>query len=206
MKSDKQYADLGDAVTLTCAFTDPSDLTATVTWYKNTSPISTGITKPSAGKSIMTIASTAYTDNAEYKCKVDFGGTHGSRTGTSLKQYVRGVETDVKGTQYPLRGSALTYTCTVHGDVLSKDVVWTNTAGAITEATYSQDTKAYSASAYTTTSTLGISSASTADTTSFTCTVEYTQGSVEKTSTIDVQVLCKLISSWASVFICKFLN
>ena len=193
MASSKQYADKDDAVTLTCSFTDPASITATVTWYKDDSATTTGVSKASAGKSIITIASAAYADTAEYKCKVDYSAAYGgSKTVENLKQYVRGVETGVTGTQYMLIGSALTHTCTVHGDILSKDVVWTNTAGAL-GATYTQDTQVYSASAYTTTSTLVISATVAGDETSFICTVEYTQGPAAGSATIVQEILGRCI-------------
>lgn len=190
MTSDKQYADKDDTVTLTCAFKDPASITATVTWYKNDSPITTGVTKPSAGKSIMTFASSAFTDNGEYKCKVDYGAPYNSVTGASLKQFVRGVETGVTSKEFILFGAAVTFTCIAHGDAFKGDVVWSNTAGPLaTGSIYTQDTQGYSASAYTTTSTLAISATTTDDTTSFTCTL--TQGTATKTGVIEVEILCK---------------
>ena len=190
MTSSKQYADKDDAVTLTCAFTDDATITTTVTWYidDSTTATTTGVEAGGTGVSLMKFASAAVADNAAYKCKVDFGGSYGSKTGTSLKQYVRSIDTKVTGTQYMLIGSALTHTCTIHGDILSKDVVWTNTAGAL-GATYTQDTQVYSASAYTTTSTLVISATVAADETSFICTVEYTQGKAAGSATIVQEIL-----------------
>ena len=145
------------------------------------------------GKSVMEFGQIFVADNAEYKCKVDFGTNFGSVFGPGLKQYIREVDTGVTGTQYALVGTAVTHTCTVHGDILSKNVVWTNTAGALAEGgTYPQATVAYSETSFTTTSTLTISALAAADTTSFTCTVEYTNGPVTKAGNIDMNVLCKL--------------
>ena len=193
MTSSKQYADKDDAVTLTCSFTDPASITATVTWYKDDSATTTGVSKPSAGKSIITIASAAYADTAEYKCKVDYSATYGSKTGTMLKQYIRGIETGITGPQNLLIGSPVTHTCTVHGDVLTGNVVWTNTKGALeTGSRFTQATKSYVASSHLTTSTLAISAVTADDTTSFTCTVEYTQGPTAKEGFIVFEVLRKL--------------
>lgn len=188
LTSSKQYSDLGDAVTLTCAYTENTSA-ATITWYKNNDVTSDNVSSGGAGKSLVTLASTAFSDSAEYKCKVDYGGSFGSHTSDSLKQYVRGIATGVTGTKYALIGSAVTQTCTVHGDILSKDVVWTNSKGAIVGASYTKTTAAYSTSDYSTTSTLTISAVTAADTTSFTCTVEYTQGSASKTGMVPTEIL-----------------
>ena len=194
LTSSKQYADKADAVTLTCAYTDPASVTATVTWYidDSSTATTTGVEADGAGKSLMKFASAAVTDNASYKCKVDYGTDYGTKTGTALTQYVRSIETGVTGTQYALIGTAVTHTCTVYGDVLTGNVVWTNTAGALaTGATYTQATGTYSTTAYTTVSTLKISAVASADTTTFTCTLTYTQGTTEKTGTIGSEILGK---------------
>ena len=193
MASSKQYADKDDAVTLTCSFTDPASITATVTWYMDDNTIAAGITQPSDGKSILTLASAALTDNGEYKCDVDYGVAYGgSKTVDNLKQYVRGIDTGLTGPQYALIGTAVTHTCTVYGDELTGGVVWTNTDGSLTaDRTYTQATQAYSASAYTTTSTLVISATHNEDETSFICTVTYTQGAAAGSATIIQEILCK---------------
>ena len=184
--SSKQYADVGDAVTLTCAYTDPASITPTVTWYKDTTPTTTGVEADGDGKSLIKFASIAVGDNAAYKCKVDYASTYGDYTATALSQYARSIDTKVTGTQYALIGTAVTHTCEVHGDALTGDVVWKNTGGALT-AGYTQNTVGYSN--FKTTSTLVIAAQAAADTTTFTCEVEYTQGPTATSATIDASTL-----------------
>ena len=191
MATNKQYADKGDAVTLTCAYNDPATITPTVTWYKDEVTTTSGVTLASAGKSIMTFASAAFADSAVYKCKVNFNANYGSKIGTSLTQYIRGVDTGVTGTQYSLMGAAVTHTCIVYGDELTGDVVWTNTAGALTDSRFTQTTNGYSSSGYSTTSTLAISGVTDDDITSFTCTVEFTEGTTAGSGTIVSSILGK---------------
>ena len=198
LTSSKQYADSGDAVTLTCAYTNPTSITPTVTWYycvdnvpSNYKPTTTGISSKK-GQSLITFASSAVTNSGNYKCKVDWGTNFGSQTGISLKQIIRGIDTGVIGTKYIMIGSSITHTCTVYGDALTKDVVWSNTAGALTGSTYTQDTTSYTPSTFSTTSTLTISAVTASDTTAFTCTVEYTEGPVTKKGVIDLEILSEL--------------
>ena len=188
LTSSKQYADKDDAVTLTCAFTDDATITTTVTWYidDSTTATTTGVEAGGTGVSLMKFASAVVADNAAYKCKVDFGGSYGSKTGTSLTQYVRSIDAKVTGTQYALIGTAVTHTCEVHGDALTGDIVWKNTGGALT-AGYTQNTVGYSD--FKTTSTLVIAAQAAADTTTFTCEVEYTQGPTATSATIDASTL-----------------
>ena len=51
-----------------------------------------------AGVSFKKLEGLLIGDSAVYKCTVNFGGDFGTRTGKSLKQYVRSVESGV--TQY----------------------------------------------------------------------------------------------------------
>jgi len=171
-------------------------MTPTVTWYIDdaTTATTTGVESGGAGKSLMKFASIAATNNAAYKCKVDYASTYGDFTATALTQYARSIDTGVTGTQYALIGTAVTHTCIVYGDVLTGDVVWTNTAGALaTGATYTQATGTYSTTDFHTTSTLKISAVASADTTTFTCSVTYTQGTTAKTGTIAAEILGEYI-------------
>lgn len=191
--SNKQYADKGDEVKLTCAFTDPKTSTPTVSWYKNGDAYTSGITTTS-GLSVLTFASADFSNNGEYKCGVDFGGDFGSFDSTSLRQYVRGAVPTVTGPQFALVGTAVTQSCDIFGDELSSvGVVWTNTKGALaTGSRFTQTTTAYSESSFGTSATLVISAATDDDTTSFTCTATYKEDSGTTSGSIAISILSKL--------------
>lgn len=143
------------------------------------------------GESVLTIAVSTFDDAGIYHCQADFTDKYGKTNGTALTQYIRGIDTGVEGAQYAIEGSAVTFTCTVHGDALSGDVIWSNTDGALTGSRFTQTTPKHNGDTLQTKATLAISATTSDDTTSFTCTVEYTQGTASKTGIIASEILCK---------------
>ena len=188
MASSKQYASKEDAVTLTCAYTHPTglDVTPTITWTKGSAALTSGITAPSTGKSVYTLAAAAFSDNEEYACKSDFG-KYGEVQGTGLKQYVRGILAQTTDARIRV-GLDISVECIAYGDDAGTGT-WTKSGSALTDSRYSSATAAYSASSYSTTSTLSITTSVDADSATLTCSYSYATAAQTVTSNFDVVVL-----------------
>jgi len=140
--------------------------------------ITTGVEDAELGESLMTFTSIAVTDNAVYNCLVKYHAsvtTLYDWTGSYLAQFVRSIDTGVNGTQYASKGSAVTLTCIVYGDV-TLSVNWTNTEGELSDSVYTPTTWPYNTWSFSTTSKLEISSMRAEDATSFTCEAKYKAG------------------------------
>ena len=190
MASSNQYASKGEAVTLTCAYTHPPglDVTPTITWTKEGTDLTTGITTPSTGVSLFTVASAAFTDNAEYACKADFG-KHGAVSGTGLKQYVRGILAQSVAYR-KLVGRDIRLDCVAYGDDAGTGT-WTKSGSALTDSRYSDSTATYSATTYSRTSTLTISTSVAADSATLTCSYSYATSPQTVSSNFEIVVLGK---------------
>ena len=168
---------------------------ASVAWFKNDKPLSSGITAPSATKSVFTAGTASKDDNGEYQCKVTYGKI-GTANSAKVTQYVRYV-TPAK-TVYGVQTKDIDITCTFYGDALGatswfKDA---STTALKTEGQYTLTAGTYKSQMRT--DTLKIKTLTSTNDGVYTCKATYTAGSKETSSKQTLSVIAESLTVTAT--------
>ena len=193
--SNKPQANAGESVTLACEYDNLDSSKSgdtTVKWYKDGTKLTENIEQASGTKSELRITSVSVNDKGVYKCKVNLRKSFGTKE-SELTQYVRNISPTTGHKVVAVVGTAVTLSCTVYGDEFS-EISWFNSTD--TELQSSDDyliaPGTYSVSEQQQVSKLILHSPTDADDTGeYTCKTTYTEGDVETSTVINLNILGK---------------
>ena len=160
MSSSKEECNHGDVVTLTCQVV--SSESVQVTWSLPDE------SAPTAAHERELDFTADFKHNGEFACAATF--PDGTTYSNSITQIVRGVSKLEETTFTSFVGNSLSLTCSFHGDVDDKDIVWTTPAGTV-----NNNVETVSNGKYHKTSTLTISELRQSHFGRYTCSLTFTE-------------------------------
>ena len=163
MSSSKEVCNHGDQITLTCKVLNTENLSTQVVWKlpdKTTRDTSTELE-----------IRADFHHNGEFTCTVTFLPEDTSYSDT-FTQIVRGVSKSEDTTFPHFLEDSISLTCSYHGDVGDKEIVWTTPVGGVGDNVV---INTLSDGTFSKTSTLTISSLEQTHSLSYTCSLTFTE-------------------------------